>query len=206
MMSRKVFVPVGVLPAPTERDLAVGWPAHLCGGPLFVDNFQYALMSGVIVEVDPEVAAELGSFEEDALSEDDAWDAMTEEEPRLHWLWSGVYEARPRRQDNLVDGARSKPGQTTSTALLAQVRARQKGRPSRAIVHLSPNKTPYDDPVQLRFAVLSHCRDELTARCPFIDLAALEGIVAAACDRARLQSLSTRMRQPAAEITDARSL
>jgi hypothetical protein len=35
---------------------------------------------GVMVEVDPDVAGELGAFEETALSEDDAWDANVDRE------------------------------------------------------------------------------------------------------------------------------
>lgn len=49
-------------------------------GPLITTDLDAFGTPGVVVEVDPETAAELGAFEETALSEEDAWDAAVEGE------------------------------------------------------------------------------------------------------------------------------
>jgi hypothetical protein len=48
--------------------------------PLVSLSLDDLMTPGVMVEVDPDVAGELGAFEETALSEDDAWDANADRE------------------------------------------------------------------------------------------------------------------------------
>lgn len=45
-----------------------------------IDEIEDRLAAGEVVEVDPDVAARMGAFEEDALSEADALEARTSEE------------------------------------------------------------------------------------------------------------------------------
>lgn len=50
--------------------------------PIISQNLDDFGLPGVIVEVDPETAEELGAFEETALSEEDAWESNSDgEEP-----------------------------------------------------------------------------------------------------------------------------
>lgn len=45
-----------------------------------IDEIEDRLAAGEVVEVDPDVADRMGAFEEDALSEADAFEARTDQE------------------------------------------------------------------------------------------------------------------------------
>ena len=57
-------------------------PLNIRQVPILSQNLDDFGLPGVIVEVDPETAEELGAFEETALSEEDAWESNSDgEEP-----------------------------------------------------------------------------------------------------------------------------
>ena len=57
-------------------------PLNIRQVPIISQNLDDFGLPGVIVEVDPETAEELGAFEETALSEEDAWESNSDgEEP-----------------------------------------------------------------------------------------------------------------------------
>lgn len=54
--------------------------------PIISENLDDLLTPGVIVEVDPDVAEDLGAFLETALSEEDAWESNIDLDPEhLEW-------------------------------------------------------------------------------------------------------------------------
>lgn len=169
----------------TKQERIVGWPAYLCDGPLFTRDLDLLGVPGVVVSVDPETAEEMGAFEEDALSAEDAIAASTEEDRHLDALWSGSLAPAKGKKGR----ARSRNANGPPRRLLA----RQKGRPPglRPVHRPSVDPTPYQDREAFGSAAASHCRKELQAAWPFVDLERLTGLVSEIMGRGTTTSASS---------------